>query len=701
MEILSNALGYVMLWCYKLISNYGIAIILFTLISKLVLMPVSIWVQKNSIKMVKMQPEINRIKTRHFGDKDAIADEQSKLFKKEKYNPLASLIPLAVQIILLLGLVEVIYHPLDYLLNIPSDITNAFNSLIISLTGADPESSSIQLAVVENIKNGTYESQFMALQPQFSNADIAEVLESIKNLNMSFMGINLSWVPAEVGGIDIAVPVIAGISAWLLCVAQNASNVLQAEQSKLNKYGMMAISVGLSLYLGWFVPAGVALYWIASNVFAILQLYLLNWAINPKKYVDYEDLEASKQELAALEGIGGSNARKKLFEKNPYARRERSDYKRFFSIVNKHLVFYSENNGFYKYYQGIIEYILKNTNIVIHYITSDPNDNIFKMAEENDHIKAYYIGEKKLITLMMKMDADVVVMTMPDLENYHIKRSYIRKDIEYVYIPHCMDSLNMTMRKGSMDHFDAVLCTGKHHKEEIEKTEEVYGLPKKTIVEWGYSLLDSMREDYQKSKKSSGDIKSILIAPSWQKDNIVDSCLDELLDNLKGHGYKVTVRPHPQHVRHMPERMEELKQRFADNDDIEIQTDFSSNSTVFEADMMITDWSGIAYEYAYTTCKPVLFINTPMKVMNPEYKKIDVEPINIWMRESIGATLNPDEMDKVSDLVSDMLANAEQYRDRIEKFVNEYVYNLGHSSEVGAEYIIGEVIKKIQEKKNN
>ena len=50
-----------------------------------------------------------------------------------------------------------------------------------------------------------------------------------------------------------------------------------------------------------------------------------------------------------------------------------------------------------------------------------------------------YIGEKKLITLMMKLDADVVVMTMPDLENYHIKRSYIRKDIEYIYIPHGMD----------------------------------------------------------------------------------------------------------------------------------------------------------------------------------------------------------------------------------------------------------------------
>ena len=301
---------------------------------------------------------------------------------------------------------------------------------------------------------------------------------------------------------------------------------------------------------------------------------------------------------------------------------------------------------------------------------------------------------------MMKLDADVVVMTMPDLENYHIKRSYIRKDIEYIYIPHGMDSLNMTMRTGSMDHFDTVFCTGKHQKEEIEKTEQVYELPQKNLVEWGYCLLDSMRDDYNKMEKKVSDVKSILIAPSWQKDNIVDSCLDELLDNLKGHGYKITVRPHPQHVRHMPERMQQLKDRFANDDDIEIQTDFSSNSTVFEADMMITDWSGICYEYAYTTCKPVLFIDTPMKVMNPEYEKIGVEPINIWMRDSIGASLKPDEMDRIPEVVDQILKHTEDYKQKIDEFVHEYVYNLGNSAQVGADYIINAVVRKINDKKN-
>lgn len=699
MNILSDALGWVMSLCYTLISNYGIAIILFTLVSKIVLLPVSVWVQKNSIKMVKMQPEINRIKARHFGDADTIADEQSKIFKREKYNPLASLIPLAIQIVLLLGLVAVIYHPFNYLLHLSGDVIEALNSLTLSLVGGDPESSSVQLSVIEAVKSGKYQAEFMALQQQLPNEDMAAVLSSIQNLKMNFCGFNLSWVPATEGGISILVPVIAGISAWLLCVAQNASNVLQAEQSKLNKYGMMIISVALSLYLGFFVPAGVALYWIASNIFAILQLYLLNWAINPKKYVDYEELEASKQELAEIEGIGGK--KKGIFAKDPNAKREKADYKRFFSIVNKHLVFYSENSGFYKYYKGIIEYILEHTNITIHYITSDPDDAIFEKARQESRIKAYYIGEKKLITLMMKLEADVVVMTMPDLENYHIKRSYIRKDIEYIYVPHGMDSLNMTMRTGSMDHYDAVFCTGKHQKEEIEKTEIAYGLPKKTLVEWGYTLLDDMRASYAAMEKKDKGYKSVLIAPSWQKDNIVDSCLEGLLDSLKGHGYKVVVRPHPQHVRHQPEKMEALKERYKDNDDIEIQTDFSSNSTVFEADMMITDWSGIAYEYAYTTCKPVLFIDTPMKIMNPEYQKIDTEPINIWMRDKIGRVLKPQDIDKAADTVQEMLALADTYHSRIEEFVQEYVYNLGRSAEVGGKYIISAIQEKIRANKES
>ena len=629
--IFVDFLGWIMKLCYQLVGNYGWAIILFTLVSKIILLPISIWVQKNSIKMVKMQPEINRLKAKYFGDKDTIAEEESKIHKKYKYNPLASLVPLVAQIALLLGVVEIVKNPSLYI--------------------------------------------------------------GVENIDMNFFGFDLSWVASENGGVAIWIPVIAGLSALVLCVGQNIMNVLQAEQSKWNKYGMLILSVGLSLYLGTFVTAGVALYWTASNLFAVAQQWLLNLFINPKKHVDYKALDESRKELKELQDINKNHKRTK-----EQIRKEKADYKRFFSVVNKHLVFYSESNGFYKYYKGMIEYILENTNITIHYITSDYNDQIFELAKKEKQIKPYYIEEKKLITLMMKMDADVVVMTMPDINNYHIKRSYVRKDIEYVYIPHGIDSLNMTMRKGSMDHYDSVFVTDKYQREESEKTNEVYGLEGRKIVDWGYSLLDDMISEYKKAKKTANRRKKIMIAPSWQKDNIIDSCLDDVLKSLSGKSYDVIVRPHPQHVRHMRDAFEKMKEKYAGTN-ITIQTDFSSTDSVFNADLLITDWSSIGLEYAFATEKPVISIDTPMKVMNPEYRKIGVEPINIWIREIIGEVVKVEDVVKLNNVVERLLKNAGKYKKQIAAQRDNSVYNLGKSAEVGAEYIIKCVQDKIKERK--
>ena len=296
------------------------------------------------------------------------------------------------------------------------------------------------------------------------------------------------------------------------------------------------------------------------------------------------------------------------------------------------------------------------------------------------------------------MDADVVVMTMPDINNYHIKRSYIRKDIEYIYIPHGIDSLNLTMRKGSMDNYDSVFVTGKHQREECEKTNQVYNLKNRKIIDWGYSLLDDMISDYKKSKKKPQKEKTIMIAPSWQKDNIIDLCLNNILKPLKGKKYQVIVRPHPQQVRHMKDAFEKMKEKY-EGTNIKIQTDFSKTSSVFNADLLITDWSSIGYEYAFTTEKPVISIDTPMKIMNPEYKKIKVEPFNIWAREQIGEVVKVKDVKNISSIVKKMLKDPKKYQKKISALKKDSVYNLGNSAEVGAEYIINCVQTKVKERK--
>ncbi len=689
---LALPLGYIMEWCYRLIGNYGIAIIVFTLFTKIILLPLSIWVQKNSIKMVEMQPALNRIKSRYFGDPDTIAEEQSRLYKAKKYNPLASLIPLVIQLVLLMGVVGVIYHPFDHLFHLPADLIQSINALTAQFTGTAADSSSIQLAAVEAIKNPAYTDAFLALQGSFPGMDIAGILQDIQSFQMCFLGINLSWNPSVVLGVTIVVPIVAGVSSWFLCFAQNISNVLQSEQSRLNKYSTMALSVGLSLYLGFFVPAGIALYWVASNLFAIVQLYALNAVIPPKKYVDYQALEESRKELAALESLG---EKKHFFIKTEKEKREKADYKRFFSIANKHLVFYAERSGFYKYYEALIDYLLKKTNVVIHYVTNDPDDAVFSLSQQQPRIKPYYIGVKKMIPLMMKMDADIVVMTTPDLDNYYIKRSLVRKDIEYIYVPHDASSVNMGFREHAFDHFDTIFCVGPHIKQEIRATESVYGTKEKTLVEFGYPLLEKLVDSYQQAPAHMGARKQILIGPSWQEDNLLDSCITELIDALYGNDYHIIVRPHPEYMKRYRPKMDLLVEKYKDKigDGLSFELDFTSNVSTYASDLLITDWSGLSLEFCFATLKPTLFINTKMKMENPHYDRIGIVPQEIQLRSQLGIALDKDQLGQVAQTVKTLLEST-NYRDTIANIRERYFYHFGTNGSYGGQYIIERLTHK-------
>jgi len=695
MEILESIIGYplgfVMNLCYKIFSDYGIAIIVFTLITKFILLPLSVWVQKNSIKMVQMQPAINRIKSKFFGDADTIADEESKLYKEYKYNPLASIIPLAIQILLLMGVVAVIYNPFEYLFNMDGSLIESINKVASELSGVPVVDSSIQLTAIDLIKDADKASYFASIE------GIGNYLTDIQSFDLKFCGISLSANPSREFGITIAVPVVAGLSSLWLCIAQNRSNVLQAEQSKASQWGMSIFSVGLSLYLGFFVPAGIALYWVASNLFAIAQLYLLNMAIPPKKYVDYAELEASRAELAELNAMV---EKKKPFTKDPNAKRERADYKRFFSIENKHLVFYSERSGFYKYYKEIIEYILSKTTVAIHYITNDPDDIVFEIAKEQPRLKPYYIGVKKSITLMMKLECDVMVMTTPDLDNFYLKRSLYQKDINYIFVPHDPSSMHMGFREHSLDNFDTVFCTGPHIAKEVRATEKVYETKEKELVEFGYPLIENLIESCEKLEPNNSSRRQVLIAPSWQEDNLLDSCVEDLIDSLYGDDYKIIVRPHPEYMKRYRSKMQMLVDKYQDKvgEGLEFELDFSSNTSVYSSDLLVTDWSGIGIEFGFATLKPVVFINTKIKMENPNYTKIGIEPQEVLLRNILGVALEKNEIKEKFAATAEELIGSADFKEKLRAKREEYFYNLGTNGAEGAKYIIRYLIDKKKRK---
>ena len=155
----------------------------------------------------------------------------------------------------------------------------------------------------------------------------------------------------------------------------------------------------------------------------------------------------------------------------------------------------------------------------------------------------------------------------------------------------------------------------------------------------------------------------------------------------------VILRPHPQYVRHFEGKLKLLEQKYAAYHDFTLQMDFSSNDAVFNADILITDWSGIAYEYSFTTLKPTLFINTPMKVMNPDYQEVGVTPFDIEIRNQMGISLEPDQIDSIGTAVHDLLCQENFAPENMKKMRDKYLYNVSHSTEVGAKYIIKRLIE--------
>ena len=629
MDYLVQFFSWLMDWCHSWCPNWWADIVVFTFITKILQFPVSLWCQVNSLKMVSLMPETNRYRIDYYGDKDAIGEKTAELFKREHYHPMLSLVPLAIQIVILMCFVKVIYGIGDRL-----TVAGAAKPLI-------------------------------------------------------------ACVPWTDGGLAWLMPLFAGAAAWLLGYTQNIFNPLQHEQTRAQQLVTNGISICISLFLGCFVAAGVGLYWAASNVFSILVQLAENLCIPPKKHVNYPRLRRSQAELRKFE----SSLKGSVLSPEDKAR-EKSDYRRFFKIANKHVVFYAEGGGYYKYFQSVIEWLLAHTNLTIHYVTNDPRDPVFAKAKgvgAMARIRPYFIGPTKIIPLMMKMDADIVVMTTPDLNTYHLKRSYVRRDVEYVYVDHGPTSVHMCYRKGAFDHFDTIMCNGPFQVAEHRATERLYGLKAKTLVESGYPLLDTLSSATDRGGVRSGPAR-IMIANSHQPDNIFDSCLDALVGALAGEGRQLVLRPHPQYVRRNPAKMQAIAARYAGRRDIVLETDFSKPSTMDRSDVLITDWSGIAYEYAYKTHRPTLFVDTPMKVINPEWRKVGIEPTDITFRNEVGSSVAMDDMAGAAAKLADMLARPDAYAERIERLFGQSFFNPGHAGEVVGKYVLDRLLAKKKER---
>ena len=183
--------------------------------------------------------------------------------------------------------------------------------------------------------------------------------------------------------------------------------------------------------------------------------------------------------------------------------KEWGELKKFEKLFDdeRSIVFYAENRASMNHFRSLINHLTEIMNLTVCYVTSVKDDPIFSTANKN--IRPFYVGDGTARTkFFLTLKAKILIMDMPDLETFHIKRSKMHK-VHYIYIFHSMFSVHSYLRKGAVDNFDTIFCVGEHHEKEIRETERVYGLKQKNLLQYGFGRLDKLlkeREDLKGNK---------------------------------------------------------------------------------------------------------------------------------------------------------------------------------------------------------
>jgi hypothetical protein len=350
---------------------------------------------------------------------------------------------------------------------------------------------------------------------------------------------------------------------------------------------------------------------------------------------------------------------------------------------DKSIIFYTEHEGYYPCFGGLIHKLVSEYNHTICYITSSPDDTILKNT--NPKVKTFYF-DKLLPFFMLFVNCKVFIMTLTDLHNFYLKRSI--NEAKYVYVFHALVSTHMMYTYNAFDHYDYIFCGGPHQIREIRQHEKLNSLPPKTLIEVGYDRLECIYSEYQRYHKPVSSTRgTILIAPSWGVKNVLESCGEQLVELLLREGYEVIVRPHPETVKRSPQLLERFISRFRDTPTFTLERSVATNDSLLKADILICDCSGIALEYALGTERPVLFIDTPIKVKNSKYQELGTEPLELLLRPKIGVIVPPEQLDTVPGIINELMSNRVLYKERLAILREQNVFNFGHSVDIGAKCI--------------
>jgi CDP-glycerol glycerophosphotransferase (TagB/SpsB family) len=349
----------------------------------------------------------------------------------------------------------------------------------------------------------------------------------------------------------------------------------------------------------------------------------------------------------------------------------------------RNIVVYSESGQDWHQFSGLIEQLNGPLGRKTCYVTSDAADP--GLGRRHENFRAILIPEGLFLTIFFQTkQADIVVLTVMDLDNLHLKRSL--HPVHYIYLFHSMGSTHMVDNENSYDHYDSLFCTGPHQVAEIRRREELKGFPAKHLFDYGHPRLEQVIEEGRagrRGQKPEGPT-TLLIAPTWGAQSIFNACGQPLIRTLLDAGYQVVMRPHYQSLRKSPEAIATVRAAFAGHERFEYVDRMGETDSIMRSSLLITDWSAMALEYSLGLEKPVLFIDLPRRIRNPNWRELGIEPVESTIREQVGEIVSPDSLDEAPAAIERLIGDPGRFRARMRELRETMVFRLGRSIPDGA-----------------
>lgn len=354
----------------------------------------------------------------------------------------------------------------------------------------------------------------------------------------------------------------------------------------------------------------------------------------------------------------------------------------------KTYVIYNEGNQYWNVFKPVTDEFEKRK-IPLMYYTSSKTDPIFDQKYE--FVTSEYIGEGNTAFAKLNMlSAGFVLMTTPGLQVYQLKRSKSVK--HYSHVLH-MPNDATTYRLFGLDYFDSVLLTGDYQKDDIRTLEKNRGINSKDLVTVGCSYLDVLSEKINSLPAEENHVFTVLVSPSWGEVGVLKRFGERLLDPLAATGWKIIVRPHPQSKKSEADMLKRLEERYKDYANVEWDYNRDNIYSMKKADIMISDFSGIVFDYTFLCNKPVMYVNTDMDLRPYDAYDLNKQLWQFSVLEKMGIKLEEKDFANIKEVIQNASDSPELAEQR--KIAKETAWmNIGKAGEKIADYMISTVEKQ-------